>query len=73
MILEKKNSLLQPVFRDLKSMIRHMTFTEEYRVMRDYVQAKAKIIKNFVHLSQIISFLGREFRKRSRKIRKAKK
>jgi len=29
-VMEKKNVLLQPVFRDLKSAIRHMTYTEEF-------------------------------------------
>ena len=37
LILEKKNELLQPIFRDLKSQIRHMSFTPEYEIMRDYV------------------------------------
>ena len=47
LILEKKNELLQPIFRDLKSQIRHMSFTPEYEIMRDYV-AKHKQIEQSV-------------------------
>jgi len=37
LVLEKKNELLQPIFRDLKSQIRHMSFTPEFEIMRDYM------------------------------------
>ena len=42
-IIEKKNLLLQPVFRDLKSQIRHMTFTPEFQLIREYLQKKRLI------------------------------
>lgn len=35
--MEKKNVLLQPLFRDLKSIIKHMTYTEEYRILKEYI------------------------------------
>lgn len=42
-IIEKKNVLLQPIFRDLKSQIRHMTFTPEFQLIREYMQKKRLI------------------------------
>lgn len=36
-LMEKKNALLQPIFRELKSMIRHMTYTEEFQIINDYM------------------------------------
>lgn len=35
--MDKKNVFLQPLFRDLKSMIKHMTYTEEYKLMAEYI------------------------------------
>ena len=46
LIIEKKNTLLQPVFRDLKSMIRHMSHTPEYELLRDYVNKRKQIEKS---------------------------
>ena len=43
LVLEKKNRLLQPIFRDLKSQIRHMSYTPEYEVMRDYLTQRRQI------------------------------
>ena len=37
LVFEKKNQLLQPIFRDIKSQIRHMSFTPEYELMREYL------------------------------------
>ena len=45
-LIEKKNLLLQPIFRDLKSMIKHMTYTDEYKIMKEYVDNRELIIKN---------------------------
>jgi len=44
--MEKKNVLLQPTFRDLKSMIKHMTFTEEYKIIKEYMDNRNLILKN---------------------------
>lgn len=51
-IMEKKNLLLQPIFRDLKSMIKHMTFTEEYKIIKEYIDARNMILENFVSIVQ---------------------
>lgn len=37
-VMKKKNGFLQPIYRDLKTIIRHMTHTEEYKLMREYVR-----------------------------------
>jgi len=39
-IMEKKNQLLQPLFRDLKSIIKHMSLTEEYKLLKEYMDAR---------------------------------
>ena len=39
-IIERKNKFLQPLFRDIKSQIKHMTHTPEYEIMRDYVSKR---------------------------------
>lgn len=36
LVIEKKNHLLQPIFRDIKSQIRHMSYTPEYQIIREY-------------------------------------
>ena len=43
LVIEKKNKLLQPIFRDIKSQIRHMSFTPEYEIFRDYVTKRRQI------------------------------
>lgn len=43
-IMAKKNSLLQPLYRDLKTTIKHMTFTPEYKIMRQYIRNRALIL-----------------------------
>lgn len=32
-IIQRKNLILQPLFRDLKSQIRHMSFTPEFALL----------------------------------------
>lgn len=44
--MEKKNLLLQPLFRDLKSAIKHMSYTEEHRLLKEYMDNRALIIKS---------------------------
>ena len=46
-VIEKKNVLLQPIFRDLKSAIRHMTYTEEFKVFKEYLDNRAVLIKEY--------------------------
>ena len=43
-IMARKNLLLQPLFRDLKSQIRHMTYTPEFALLQEYVTARNKVI-----------------------------
>ena len=43
MVIENKNILLQPIFRDLKAQIRHMTFTPEFELVSDYVKKRTMI------------------------------
>jgi hypothetical protein len=45
--MEKKNLMLQPLFRDLKSMIKHMSMTEEYKMLKEYVDCRNLILKNY--------------------------
>ena len=42
-VISRKNALLQPLYRDLKSTIKHMTFTSEYKIMREYLRDRAFI------------------------------
>ncbi len=44
-VMEKKNVLLQPMFRDIKSAIRHMTYTDEYKLLKEYLDNRSLIIK----------------------------
>jgi len=46
-VMEKKNLLLQPLFRDLKSQIRHMSHTEEFKLLKEYVDARHAVLQNF--------------------------
>lgn len=41
---KKKNSFLQPIYRDLKAAISHMTFTPEYKLMREYIRNRTLIL-----------------------------
>ena len=47
-IMEKKNLLLQPLFRDIKSLIRHMSNTEEYKILKEFVSNRTIILANYV-------------------------
>jgi hypothetical protein len=37
-IMKKKNSFLQPLYRDIKATIKRMTHTEEYILMREFIR-----------------------------------
>ena len=43
--MEKKNLLLQPIFRDIKSAIKHMTYTDEYQILKEYVDNRNLLIR----------------------------
>lgn len=45
--MEKKNVLLQPIFRDIKSSIKHMTYTDEYKMLKEYVDNRNLLIRQF--------------------------
>lgn len=42
--ISKKNSFLQPLYRDLKTTVKHMSFSEEYKLMRQYLRNRALIL-----------------------------
>ena len=44
--MQKKNQFLQPIYRDLKSTIKHMTNTDEYKLMKDYVKNRNLILNS---------------------------
>lgn len=41
--IDKKNVLLQPMFRELKAQIRHMSFSPEQEVIKEYLAAKKQM------------------------------
>ena len=43
--IDKKNTMLQPLYRELKSIIRHMTHTSEYQLLREYLDSRNKILE----------------------------
>jgi hypothetical protein len=43
-IIDQKNVLLQPIFRDLKSQIRHMSFSPEFKLIREYISQRKLLI-----------------------------
>jgi hypothetical protein len=45
---ETKNVLLQPIYRELKSLIRLMTYSEEAKMYLDYVALRDKIKEYYV-------------------------
>lgn len=47
-IMEKKNLLLQPIYRDLKSQIKHMTMTEEYKLLKEFYDGRLEMERTLV-------------------------
>lgn len=47
-IMTKKNLLLQPLFRDLKSQIRHMSYTNEFALIQEYLTQRKELEKAMV-------------------------
>jgi hypothetical protein len=44
-IMEKKNMLLQPIFRDIKSAVKYMTYTDEFKILKEYVDNRNLLIR----------------------------
>ena len=44
-VISKKNQFLQPIYRELKTSIRHMTHTEEYKLLREFARNRSLILK----------------------------
>lgn len=51
-VIKKKNEFLQPIYRELKSTIRHMTHSEEYKLLREYCRNRQLILANLPEESQ---------------------
>lgn len=53
-IIAYKNKLLAPIFQEIKAAIRLMTYTEEYKILRQFQDLKnvikAKHVRNFIIL-----------------------
>lgn len=43
--ITKKNGFLQPLYRDLKSQIKNMTHTPEYKLLKEYIRNRNLIIQ----------------------------
>ena len=48
-VLDRKNMLMQPLFRDLKSQIRHMSHTPEFSLMQEYLTARKELQASIVN------------------------
>ena len=46
-VMDKKNVLLQPIFRDIKSAIRFMTNTEEHKLIKEYIDNRNTLILQY--------------------------
>jgi len=42
-VAERKNKLLQPLFREIKSQIRHMSFNPEFELMKEYLSKRTQL------------------------------
>lgn len=51
-VMEKKNLFLQPLFRDIKTTIKHMSYTEEYKILKEYVDNRNILLHNYVTIIQ---------------------
>lgn len=47
-IMERKNVFLQPIYRDLKSHIRFMSYTPEFQLVQEYVSARKQLESSFL-------------------------
>ena len=76
-VMEKKNALLQPLFRDLKSAIRHMTYTEEYKTIKEYLDNRALLLQQYggdassARCQEGLKMLEREYARLLRKQKEA--
>jgi len=46
-VMEKKNVFLQPIFRDIKSAIRFMTHTDEYKLIKEYLDHRTTLLNQY--------------------------
>lgn len=46
-VMEQKNTFLQPIFRDLKSAIKYMTYTDEFKIMKEYMDNRNLIVQQY--------------------------
>ena len=37
-VITKKNDFLQPLYRDIKTAVKHMTYTPTFKLMREYLR-----------------------------------
>jgi len=58
--MERKNVLLQPLFRDLKSQIRTMSYTPEYQLINEYLTSRETLVRSLVHKSPATQKLAEE-------------
>jgi hypothetical protein len=51
-VMSKKNSFLMPLYRDLKTTIKQMTHSDEYKLMRQYLRNRQLILNAVPEESQ---------------------
>jgi len=45
--VEWKNKQLVPLYRDLKAQIKEMSFTSEYKLIKEYLDKRTEILATF--------------------------
>ena len=55
-VMAKKNSFMQPIFRDIKTTIKHMTYTPEYKLMREYMFENDVTMMKIFMITDILLF-----------------
>lgn len=51
-VMSKKNSFLMPLYRDLKTVVKQMTHSDEYKLMRQYLRNRQLILNAVPEESQ---------------------
>lgn len=44
-VITKKNDFLQPLYRDIKTAVKHMTYTPTFKLMREYLRNRQLILE----------------------------
>lgn len=44
-VITKKNGFLQPLYRDIKTAVKHMTYTPTFKLMREYLRNRQLILE----------------------------